>query len=63
MRLIRFGAVVPPSSKAGLELALTMRCQALTGIENSDPFCHSNTWRLFLSSSHTSVVPRPSTTK
>ena len=63
MRFIRFGAVVPPSSSAGAELALTMRCMALTGIENSEPFCHSNTWRLLSPSSQTSVVPRPSTTR
>ena len=60
---MRLGAVVPASSSAGEELALTMRCQAFTGIENSDPFCHSKTWRLESASSHTSVEPRPSTTK
>ena len=63
MRFIRFGAVVPASKSAGADEALTMRCQALTGIENSEPFCHSKTWRLLSLSSQTSVVPRPSTTK
>jgi hypothetical protein len=42
-RFIRFGAVVPASSSAGADDALTMRCMALTGIENSEFFCHSNT--------------------
>ena len=32
-----------PNALAGDELALTMRCDAFTGIENSDPRCHSNT--------------------
>jgi hypothetical protein len=63
MRFIRFGAVVPPISTAGEELALTSRCQALTGIENSEPFCHSNTCFLLSLSSQTSVVPRPSATR
>ena len=36
------GAEVPASSSAGDDDALTMRCQALSGIANSDPRCHSN---------------------
>jgi hypothetical protein len=43
IRFTRLGAVVPPRSSAGAELALTMRCQAFTGMENSEPFCHSKT--------------------
>ena len=59
----KWGAYVVEVPGAGAELALTMRCMALTGIENSEPFCHSNTWRLLSPSSQTSVEPRPSTTR
>ncbi len=61
--LSTFGAVVPASSSAPPEVALTRRCQAFIGIENIDPFCHSNTCLFASPSSQTSVVPRPSTTR
>ena len=47
-RFITFGAEVPHSSSAGELDALTKRWNALSGIVNSEPFCHSNTWRLRL---------------
>src|SRR6267378_1788143 len=58
-----FGAVVPASSSAPPEVALTKRCQAFMGIENIEPFCHSKTCLLASPSCQTSVVPRPSTTR
>ena len=57
------GAVVPANNNAPLDVALTMRCQALIGIENIEPFCHSKTCFLVSPSCQTSVVPRPSTTR
>ena len=63
IRFIRFGAVVPAISSAGFIVAFTRRCMAPTGIENSDPACHSKACRAPPSSSQTSVVPRPSTTR
>ncbi len=58
-----FGAVVPASSSAPPEVALTSRYHAFIGIENIEPFCHSNTCLFASPSCHTSVVPRPSTTR
>ena len=62
-RFMMLGAVVPANNSAGLEVALTTRCNAFTGIANSEPACHSKVCFLSLPSAHTSVVPRPSTTK
>ena len=62
-RFMTLGAVLPPSSSAPPEVALTMRNQAFMGIENIDPFCHSKTCFLLSPSCQTSVVPRPSTTR
>ena len=39
----KWGSYVVEVPGAGAELALTTRCQAFTGIENSEPFCHSKT--------------------
>ena len=61
-RFITFGAEVPHSSSAGELDALMKRWNALSGIVNSEPFCHSKTWRLLWPSCQTSVEPRPSTT-
>jgi hypothetical protein len=61
-RFITFGAEVPHSSSAGELAAFTKRWQALSGIVNSEPACHSKTCRRFCPSCQTSVVPRPSTT-
>ncbi len=64
IRFIMFGAVVPASRSAGLEVALTIRCVALSGMEKSEPRCHSKVSFLPpLPSLQTSVVPRPSTTR
>ena len=56
------GAVDATRISAGLDAALMMRCQVLSGIENIEPRCHSKLCGFFWSSVHTSVVPRPSTT-
>src|SRR5213076_1091459 len=49
-RFITFGAVVATKMIAGDEAALTMRCQQLSGTENIEPCCHSNTCGFFWSS-------------
>jgi hypothetical protein len=59
---ITFGAVVATRISAGLDEALTMRCQQLSGTENIEPRCHSKVCGFFWSSVQISVVPRPSTT-
>ena len=56
------GAVVAASSMAGVEVALTTRCQAFKGMPKSEPGPHSKVSFLLSLSCHTSVVPRPSTT-
>ena len=61
--LSTLGAVLPAINSAPLAVALTMRNQAFMGMENIEPFCHSNTCFLLSPSCHTSVVPRPSITK
>ena len=61
-RFITFGAVFATRMIAGLDDALTMRCQLLSGGENIEPCCHSKTCGFFWSSVQISVVPRPSTT-
>ena len=63
IRFITFGADVPHRISAGELAALMKRWNALSGIVNSEPFCHSNVWRLVWPSCQTSVVPRPSTTR
>jgi hypothetical protein len=63
IRFITFGAEVPHRISAGELDALTMRWNALSGIANSEPFCHSNTCFLVWPSCQTSVEPRPSTTR
>src|SRR5205085_2441449 len=45
-----------------LDAAVMKRWHAFSGMENSEPFCHSNTWRFVWPSCQTSVVPRPSMT-
>src|SRR3954447_20220583 len=53
------GAVVATRINAGLDDALTMRCQQLSGIENIEPCCHSKTCGFFWSSGHISSVLGP----
>src|SRR5215217_6261318 len=44
---ITFGAVEATSMRAGLEDALTMRCQQFSGTENIEPRCHSKVCGFF----------------
>src|SRR5215467_8927427 len=55
---ITLGAVDATRMSAGLDAALMMRCQQLSGIANMEPRPHSNVWGFLWSSVHTSVVPR-----
>src|SRR5438093_9394685 len=54
-RFITLGAVDATRISAGLDPALTTRCQVLSGIENIEPRCHSKECGFFLSSVQISV--------
>src|SRR5579863_8704592 len=43
-RFMTFGAVLATRIRAGVDAALTMRCQVFSGTENIDPDCHSKEW-------------------
>src|SRR5499425_3275590 len=49
---ITLGAVEATRISAGLDAALMMRCQQLSGIENMEPRPHSKVWGLLWSSVH-----------